>query len=205
MRWVAATVVLLALSPAGAAQPPKATLATFAGEWTGHTEASWLRARAARSRSSTTAAARASSRSRSSSRSRPEPRRMQPSRPVLTAAKLYNMRTYWQKGPRPRIGQVATLACGTACWPRRSAARSTATSAPRRAARGFAGREQGQARSGLAWARPGRTTGCAARRAAGGTRGSWCDSRKAASSTSSPSGSSSSRRTPSGNRGCGRP
>ena len=27
----------------------------------------------------------------------------------VTAAKLYNVRTYWQKGPRPHVGQVATL------------------------------------------------------------------------------------------------
>ena len=47
MRWVAAIIVLLALSPAGVAQPPKATLATFSGQWTGHTR-SFLVTRAGR-------------------------------------------------------------------------------------------------------------------------------------------------------------
>ena len=109
MRWVAAVVVLLALSPAGAAQPPKATLGIFAGEWTGHTR-SFLVTRAGRATevvddgcctrvlaltlqlskpAGTTANATVSAR--------------------VTAAKLYNVRTYWQKGSRPHVGQVATL------------------------------------------------------------------------------------------------
>jgi len=109
MKRIAAIVVLLALSPAGAAQPPKATLGTFAGEWTGHTRTF-----------SVTRAGRATEVVDDGCCTRVLALTLQLSRPAGTtanatvsarviAAKLYNARTYWQKGPRPHVGQVATI------------------------------------------------------------------------------------------------
>ena len=106
MRWVA---VILALSPVGAAQPPKATLGTFAGEWTAHTRSFLV-----------TRAGHATEVVDDGCCTRVLALTLQLSKPAgttanatvsahVTAARLYNVRTYWQNRPRPHVGQVATL------------------------------------------------------------------------------------------------
>ena len=69
---------------------PRATLATFAGYWYGHTRGLAIRIsyRLARPRGTTTDAL---------------------VRIRVTSVRLYNKAIYWKGKPRPRVGQVGTL------------------------------------------------------------------------------------------------